>query len=86
MLVGENESDRFWVTVLNGLKKPDVEDVFIACTNNLTGIDAGIMWHFHKPRFRAESSYNCAISGKYASYKDLKVPLVRSEISLCLHR
>ena len=42
MWVGENESAKFWATVLNGLKNRDVEDIFIACTDNLTGFDAAI--------------------------------------------
>ena len=36
MWVGENESAKFWATVLNGLKNRGVEDIFIACTDNLT--------------------------------------------------
>ena len=39
MWVGENESAKFWATVLNGLKNRGVEDIFIACTDNLTGFD-----------------------------------------------
>ena len=42
MWVGENESAKFWATVLNGLKNRGVEDNFIACTDNLTGFDAAI--------------------------------------------
>ena len=42
MWVGENESAKFWATVLNGLKNRGVEDIFIACTDNLTGFDAVI--------------------------------------------
>ena len=38
MWVGENESAKFWATVLNGLKNRGVEDIFIACTDNLTGL------------------------------------------------
>ena len=30
---GENESAKFWATVLNGLKNRGVEDIFIACTD-----------------------------------------------------
>ena len=33
MWVGENESAKFWATVLNGLKNRGVEDIFIACTD-----------------------------------------------------
>jgi len=40
--VGENESAKFWGTVLNGLKTRGVEDIFILCTDNLTGFSAAI--------------------------------------------
>lgn len=40
MWVGENESAKFWATVLNSLKNRGVEDILIACTDNLTGFDA----------------------------------------------
>ena len=33
MWAGENESTKFWVTVLNDLKNRGVEDIFIACTD-----------------------------------------------------
>ena len=42
MWVGENESAKFWATVLNSLKNRGVEDIFIACTDNLTGFSAAI--------------------------------------------
>ena len=42
MWVGENESAKFWGTVLNSLKNRGVEDIFIACTDNLTGFSAAI--------------------------------------------
>lgn len=42
MWMGENESAKFWTTVLNGLKNQGVEDIFIACTDNLAGFSAAI--------------------------------------------
>ena len=33
MWAGENESTKFWATVLNDLKNRGVEDIFIACTD-----------------------------------------------------
>ena len=42
MWVGENESAKFWATVLNGLQNHGVEDIFIAYTDNLAGFDAAI--------------------------------------------
>ena len=37
MWIGENESVKFWATVLNGLKNRGVEDIFIPRIDNLTG-------------------------------------------------
>ena len=48
MWVGENESPKFWATVLNSLKNRGVEDIFIACTDNLTGFSAAIEAVFPK--------------------------------------
>ena len=42
MWVGENESAKFWATILNGLRNRGVQDIFIACTDNLTGFSAAI--------------------------------------------
>ena len=50
MWVGENESAKFWATVLNGLKNRGVEDIFIACTDNLTGFDASNSRHLPTDR------------------------------------
>ena len=60
MWVGENESAKFWATVLNGLKNRGVEDIFIACTDNLTGFDAAIHATFPQtmlPGFFASSCW-----------------------------
>ena len=51
MWVGENESAKFWATVLNGLRNRGVEDIFIACTDNLTGFDTSMQCS-RKRRFR----------------------------------
>lgn len=34
MWIGENESAKFWASVLNNLKNRKVEDSLIACTDN----------------------------------------------------
>ena len=36
MWVGENESAKYWATVLNSLKNRGLEDIRIVCSNNLT--------------------------------------------------
>ena len=48
MWVGGNESAKFWAAVLNSLKNRGVEDIFIACTDNLTGFDTAIHAAFPK--------------------------------------
>jgi transposase-like protein len=37
MRVGENESAKYWANVLNGIRNRGVQDIFISCTDNLTG-------------------------------------------------
>jgi len=37
MYVGENESSKYWLMVLNNLKNRDLEDVLIFATDNLPG-------------------------------------------------
>lgn len=42
MWVGENESAKYWTTVLNSLRDRGIEDIFIACTDNLCGFSTAI--------------------------------------------
>lgn len=72
MWVGENESAKFWTSVLNNLRNRGVEDIFIICTDNLTGFSNAI-----EAVFPQTDIQNCIIhqirnSTKYVSYKDLK--------------
>ena len=72
MWVGENESAKFWATVLNNLKNRGVEDIFIACTDNLTGFTAAIEAVFPKTDIQNCIIHQLRNSSKYVSYKDLK--------------
>ena len=72
MWVGENESAKFWATVLNGLRNRGVEDIFIACTDNLTGFSAAIEAVFPKTEVQNCIIHQLRNSSKYVSYKDLK--------------
>lgn len=42
MWVVENESAKFWAGVLNSMRNRGVEDILIACTDNLTGFSQAI--------------------------------------------
>ncbi len=72
MWVGENESAKFWGTVLNGLKNRGVEDIFIACTDNLTGFSAAIEAVYPRTEIQNCIIHQLRNSSKYVSYKDLK--------------
>ena len=72
MWVGENESAKFWANVLNNMRNRGVEDILIACTDNLSGFSQAI-----EAVFPQTDIQNCIIhqlrnSSKYVSYKDLK--------------
>ena len=72
MWVGENESAKFWATVLNGLRNRGVEDIFIACTDNLTSFSDAIAAVFPKTDIQNCIIHQLRNSSKYVSYKDLK--------------
>lgn len=72
MWVGENESAKFWATVLNSLKNRGVEEIFIACTDNLTGFSAAIEAVYPKTEIQNCIIHQLRNSSKYVAYKDLK--------------
>ena len=72
MWVGENESAKFWAAVLNGLRNRGVKDIFIACTDNLTGFSAAIEAVFPKTEIQNRIIHQIRNSTRYVSYKDLK--------------
>ena len=72
MWVGENESAKYWASVLNGLKNRGVEDIFIACTDNLTGFSAAIEAVYPRTEIQNCIIHQLRNSSKYVSYKDIK--------------
>ena len=72
MWVGENESAKYWATVLNSLKNRGVDDILIACTDNLTGFSAAIEAVFPKTEIQNCIIHQLRNSSKYVSYKDIK--------------
>ena len=72
MWVGENESAKYWATVLNTLKNRGLEDILIACTDNLTGFSQAIEAVYPKTDIQNCIIHQLRNSSKYVSYKDLK--------------
>lgn len=72
MWVGENESAKYWASVLNSLRNRGVEDILIACTDSLRGFDSAINAVFPKTEIQSCVIHQLRNSGRYVSYKDIK--------------
>ena len=72
MWVGENESAKFWLSILNGLKNRGVDDIFIACVDGLSGFPNAIGAAYPKTEIQQCIIHQIRNSTKYVSYKDIK--------------
>jgi len=70
--VGENESAKFWASVMNSLKNRGVEDILIACVDGLTGFPEAIGAVFPKTEIQRCVIHEIRNNTKFVSYKDLK--------------
>ena len=71
--IGENESSKFWLGVLNDLKQRGVKDILIMCSDNLTGIKEAINAAFPNTIQQRCIVHMIRNSVKFVSYKDLRV-------------
>lgn len=72
MYVGENESAKYWLSILNGLKNRGVDDILIACIDGLTGFPEAIAAVYPKTEIQQCIIHQIRNSTKYVSYKDIK--------------
>ncbi|WP_144029078.1 IS256 family transposase, partial [Paenibacillus rigui] len=72
MWIGENESAKFWLSVLNDLKNRGVQDILITCVDNLTGFTQAISACYPKTEIQKCIIHQIRNSTRYVSYKDLK--------------
>lgn len=70
--IGENESSKFWLGVLNDLKQRGIVDILIMCSDNLTGIKQAIETAYPKTIQQRCIVHMIRNSVKFVSYKDLK--------------
>ena len=54
--IGENESSKYWLGVLNELKNRGVKDVMIICADGLTGIKEAIGTAFPDTEYHGNQS------------------------------
>ena len=72
MWIGENESAKYWLGILNSLKNRGVEDILIACVDGLTGFTGAIEAVYPKTEIQQCVIHQIRNSTKYVSYKDIK--------------
>lgn len=70
--IGENESSKFCLLVLNELKNRGVQDILIACTDNLNGFSEAIQATFPNTEVQKCIVHQIRNSLRFVGYKDLK--------------
>lgn len=70
--IGENESAKYWLGVLNELKQRGVKDILIICSDNLTGIKDAITTAYPNTIQQRCIVHMIRNSVRYVNYKDLK--------------
>lgn len=68
--IGENESAKFWLGVLNDLKNRGVKDILIICSDGLTGIKEAISAAYPNTVQQRCIVHMIRNSVKFISYKD----------------
>ena len=72
MWVGENESAKFWLSVLNSLKNRGLEDILIACVDGLTGFNDAIEAAYPKTEIQQCIIHQIRNTTRFVYYKDIK--------------
>ena len=72
IVVGENESSKYWISVLNSLKNRGVQDILILCSYGLTGIKDAISTAFPKTEQQRCIVHMVRNTLKYVANKDMK--------------
>ena len=70
--IGENESSKYWLNVLNELKNRGVQDILIMSVDNLKGFSEAISSVFPKTEIQKCVVHQIRNSIRYISYKDTR--------------
>ena len=70
--IGEHESSKFWLSVLNDLKSRGVLDVYLLCVDGLNGFPEAIAAVYPKASIQRCIVHQIRSSTCYVSYKDIK--------------
>ncbi len=86
MYVGQNESAKFWLSILKGLKNRGVEDILIACVDGLTGFPQAIEAVFPDTDIQRCIIHQIRNTTKFVSYKEQKSPLDKNYIFCAIYK
>ena len=70
--VGDNESSKYWLSVLNSLKNRGVKDILIICADGLAGIKEAITTAFPQTEYQRCIVHQVRNTLKYVPDKDRK--------------
>ena len=70
--VGDNESSKYWLSILNELKNRGVKDILIICADGLSGIKEAIAAAFPKTEYQRCIVHQVRNTLKYVPDKDRK--------------
>lgn len=70
--IGEHESSKFWLSVLNDLKSRGILDVYLFCVDGLKGFREAIGAVYPKSHIQRCIIHQIRSSTRYVSYKDIK--------------
>lgn len=73
MWIGENESAKFWLSVMNEIKNRGTEDILIACVDGLTGFTDAISAVFPKTEIQQCIIHQIRNPTRFVSHKDVKI-------------
>lgn len=70
--IGENETSKYWLSVLNDLKSRGVEDILIACVDGLNGFEQAINSVYPQTKIQRCIVHIIRNCTRYVNYKDRK--------------
>jgi transposase-like protein len=70
--IGEHESSKFWLSVLNDLKSRGVLDVYLFCVDGLKGFQEAISAVYPKAQIQRCIIHQIRYSTRFVGYKDIK--------------
>ena len=70
--IGEHESSKFWLTVLNELRNRGVQDILICCVDNLKGFSEAITACFPEAEIQKCIVHQIRNTIRYVSSKDVR--------------